>query len=120
MLEAGRLREQVDNHGRACTQVLFLSKVKLGFFHLPLVGTAWLVPSTAGDPACWNRFLQANKGAENTKEKSKQCFTVSVMQRLTAQMPCKVFFQGFCQVALMVTLCLSRQPNKMPADLFRV
>jgi hypothetical protein len=26
-------REQVENHGRACTQVLFLSKAELGFFH---------------------------------------------------------------------------------------
>jgi hypothetical protein len=39
--------------------------------------TAWLVPSTAEGPAlAENRFLlQAGKGAENTKEKSRQCFT---------------------------------------------
>jgi hypothetical protein len=37
--------------------------------------TAWLVPSTAEDPLAENRFLQARKGAENTKEKSRQCFT---------------------------------------------
>ncbi len=35
---------------------------------------AWLVPSTAEDPTCWKKFLQAGNGAENTKEKSKQCF----------------------------------------------
>jgi hypothetical protein len=66
--EAGRLREQVENHGRACTQVLYLRKAELGFFHFLetvtgwLVGTfswsedpstAWLVPSTAEDPTCW-------------------------------------------------------------------
>jgi len=37
---------------------------------------AWLVPSTAEDPTAENRFLQARKGAENTKEKSRQCFKV--------------------------------------------
>ncbi len=31
--EAGRGREHVENHGRACTQVLFLCKADLGFFH---------------------------------------------------------------------------------------
>ncbi len=29
---------------------------------------AWLVPSIAKDPLAENRFLQAGKGAENTKE----------------------------------------------------
>jgi len=28
-------------------------------------------------PLAENRFLQAGKGAENTKEKSRQCFTTS-------------------------------------------
>jgi hypothetical protein len=51
--------------------------------------TDWLVPSTAQKipvkpgwylppqklPLAENRFLQAGKGAENTKEKSRQCFT---------------------------------------------
>ncbi len=51
---------------RACTQVLFLCKAELGFFHfLEIVtgwlvpsdvlenpSTAWLVPSTAEGPAC--------------------------------------------------------------------
>jgi hypothetical protein len=32
--EAGRPSEQFKNHGRACTQVLFLCKEELGFFSL--------------------------------------------------------------------------------------
>jgi len=53
--------------------------------------TGWLVPSTGQKnpaqpdwylksqkiPLAENRFLQASKGAENTKEKSRQCFTFS-------------------------------------------
>jgi hypothetical protein len=35
---------------------------------------AWLVPSTLAE----KRFLQASKGAENTKEKFRQCFTTYV------------------------------------------
>jgi hypothetical protein len=93
--EAGRPREQAENHGRACTKVLFLQKAELGFFHFfrnsdRLAGTfrcwsedpstAWRVPSTAQDPAFAEyRFLQAYKGAENSKEKSRQCFTNSEM-----------------------------------------
>jgi hypothetical protein len=53
--------------------------------------TGWLVPSAGQkipiQPSWWylppqkillaeNMFLQAGKGAENTKEKSRQCFTV--------------------------------------------
>jgi len=52
--------------GRACTQVLFLSKAELGIFHfLEIVAgwlvpfrwsedrsTVWLVPSTTEDPTC--------------------------------------------------------------------
>jgi len=34
----------------------------------------WLVPSTSENPTAENRFLQAGKGAENAKEKSRQCF----------------------------------------------
>jgi hypothetical protein len=37
---------------------------------------AWLVPSTTEDPTAENRFLQASQGAENTKEKSRPCFTL--------------------------------------------
>jgi len=31
--EAGRPKQQVENYERACTQVLFLRKAELGFFH---------------------------------------------------------------------------------------
>jgi hypothetical protein len=44
--------------------------------------TAWLVPPTQKIPLAENRFLQAGKGAENTKEKSRQCFTFTVRQLL--------------------------------------
>jgi len=83
--EAGRLRELVENHRRACTQVLFLSKEELEFFDLLEIVTGWLVPSTGQKipvqsawylprqtiPLAENRFLQAGNGAENTKEKSR-------------------------------------------------
>jgi hypothetical protein len=70
-------------------QVLFLSKAELGFFHFfrnsdSLAGTfrrsedhstAWLVPSTQQKILlAENRFLQAGKGSENTKKKSRQSF----------------------------------------------
>jgi len=32
--DADRLRDQVENHARACTEVHFLRKAELGFFHL--------------------------------------------------------------------------------------
>jgi hypothetical protein len=88
---------------RACTQVLFLRKAKLGFFHClensdrlastfrwsEDPSTAWLVPSTGQKipvqpswylrpqkiPLAENRFLQTGQGAENIREKSRQCFT---------------------------------------------
>jgi hypothetical protein len=83
--EAGRLREQVKNHGRASTQVLFLCKAELGFFHLLEIVTGYMVPSAGQkiqvQPGWYlppkkislakNGFLQAGKGAENTKEKSR-------------------------------------------------
>ncbi len=47
--EAGRSREQVENQGRACTQVLFLGKAELGFFHFLEIVTGWLVPSIGED-----------------------------------------------------------------------
>ncbi len=73
---------------RACTQVLFLGKVELGFFHFLEIVTGWLVPSIGQKipvqpgrylpwqkiPLAENKFLQADKGAKNTKEKSRQCF----------------------------------------------
>jgi hypothetical protein len=63
--KAGKPREQVKNHGRACTQDLF-HKAELGFFYflrnsdrLAITfclsedpNTARLVLSTAEDPAC--------------------------------------------------------------------
>jgi hypothetical protein len=63
-------REQVENHGRACTQVLFLGKAELGFFHF---FRDTFHPQKI--PLAENTFLQAGNGAKNTKEKSKQCFT---------------------------------------------
>ncbi len=87
--EAGRPREQVENHRRACTRVLFLREAELRYFHFLEIVTVWLVPSTGQNipvqpgwclppqkiPLGENRFLGAGKGAENTKEKSRQCFT---------------------------------------------
>jgi hypothetical protein len=46
-------------------QVLFLHKAELGFFHFLEIVTGWLVPSAG----------QKIPLAENTKEKSRQCFT---------------------------------------------
>jgi hypothetical protein len=60
------LREKVTNHGRACTQVLVLHKAEPGIFSLFInsdrladtfcwsedPSTAWLVRSTAENPAC--------------------------------------------------------------------
>jgi hypothetical protein len=43
--KAGRPREHVKNHGRASTQVLFLSKAELGSFHSLEIVTGWLAPS---------------------------------------------------------------------------
>jgi hypothetical protein len=81
MPEAGRPREQVENHGRACTQVLFQRKAKLEFFHFLEIVTGSLVPSAGQKisvqpswylppqkiPLAENRFLQASEGVENTK-----------------------------------------------------
>jgi hypothetical protein len=89
MPEASRPKEQVSNHGRACTPVLFLLKAELGFFHVLEIATGWLVPSAGQKspstawllpspqkiPLAENKFLHASKGDENTKEKSRQCFT---------------------------------------------
>ncbi len=83
----------VTRLGRACTQVLFQRKAKLEFFHFLEIVTGWLVPSAGQkipvQPSWYlppqktqlaeYRFLQAGKGAENTKEKSRQCFYSLVM-----------------------------------------
>jgi hypothetical protein len=49
--KVGRLREQVKNHGRACTQVFFPGKAELGFFHFLEIVIGWLVPWTKEDPS---------------------------------------------------------------------
>jgi hypothetical protein len=73
----------VPKAGRACTQVLFIGKGKLRFFHFLEIVTGWVVPSAGQKipvqrgwylppqkiPLSENRFLQTSKGAENTKEK---------------------------------------------------
>jgi len=85
--KAGRLKEQVENHRKASSiQVLFLRKAELEFFHFLEIVTSWylllirksqysLVGIFRKIPLAENRFLQAGKGAKNTKEKSRQCFT---------------------------------------------
>jgi len=74
---------------RACTQFLFLRKAELGFFleilRGPLVPSAgkkipvqpgWYFPQQK-IPLAENKFLRAGERAENTKEKSKLCFTIA-------------------------------------------
>jgi hypothetical protein len=63
----------------------FPTESRAGIFHFLEIVTGWLVPSTGQKiivPPGWylpplaeNGFLQSRKGAENTKEKSRQCFT---------------------------------------------
>jgi hypothetical protein len=118
--EAGRPREQVENHGRAYTQVLFLPQAELGFFHFLEIVTGWLVPSAGLKiplqpgwylppqkiPLAEIRFLQAGKGAENTKEKSRQCFAsalgssfcTNMLQEVTElQHPLAEISLGYCR-----------------------
>jgi hypothetical protein len=54
-----------------------MHKAEQGFFHFLEIVIGWLGPS-AGQKILLpeNRILQTPKGAENTKEKSRQCFTV--------------------------------------------
>jgi hypothetical protein len=72
--EAGWPRQQIENKGRACTHVLFLSKAELEFFSflkiVEIVQLGWYLPPQK-IPLAKNRFLQACKGAENTNEKSR-------------------------------------------------
>jgi hypothetical protein len=70
-------REKVENHGRACTHVLFLRKAELEFFHCLEIMTGWPVPSDGQKipvkrgwylspqkiPLAENRFLQTGNGA---------------------------------------------------------
>jgi len=64
--EASRPWEHVENHRRACTQVFFLCKAEL----VLSAGQKILLAE--------DRFLQAHKRAENTKEKSRRCFTCNL------------------------------------------
>jgi hypothetical protein len=90
--EAGRLREQVEIHGRASTHCSgpFPTESRPGVFSLfrnsdRLAGS--IFPWSKGwqcrlagtfhrrrSRFAENRFLQAGKAAENTNEKSRQCF----------------------------------------------
>jgi len=88
--EVSRPREQVENRGRAYTQVLFLCKAELGFFHILEIVTCWLVPSAGQKipvqprwylppqkvPLAENKFLQAGNRAKNTKEKVRAMLSV--------------------------------------------
>jgi hypothetical protein len=74
-------RSQITE-GPVLRSFLFLCKAELGFFHVLEIVTGWPVPSTDQKipvqpgwylppqkiPLVENRFLQAGKGAENTKE----------------------------------------------------
>jgi hypothetical protein len=64
-----RPREQVENHGRVYLVPSAGQKIP--------VQPGWYLPPQKILLA-ENRFLQTRKGAENTKEKSRQCFTVGV------------------------------------------
>jgi hypothetical protein len=75
VLEASRPREQVENHDGLVLRSFSSIKKSSGFFPFLGIVTGRLVPSIAKDPLVENRFLQVGKGAENTKEKSRQCFT---------------------------------------------
>jgi hypothetical protein len=93
-------REHVKKQGRTCTQVLFPPKAELGFFHFLEIVTGWLVPSVGQKlpvPPGWylplrkiplaeNRFLHADKEADNTKEKSSGALR-SVMHLLKLLFP---------------------------------
>ncbi len=92
---------------RASTQVLFLRKAELAFFHFLEIVTGWLVPSPGQKipvqpgwylplqkiPQSGNSFLQVGKGAENTKEKFRAVLYVSEMSSHTTVL-------GFMQLNL--------------------
>jgi hypothetical protein len=64
----------------------------------------WLVPSTTEDPTAENKFLQPGKGAENTKEKSRQCFTLWEFSKRVFQF--LLSFVAHCKkIATKGTLC---------------
>jgi predicted adenine nucleotide alpha hydrolase (AANH) superfamily ATPase len=72
----------------ACTQVFFLSKAELVLFS-----------AAQKIPLAENRFLQALKRAENTKEKSRRCFT------------CNLFVSQEC-----TDMCKKKKNQKMGID----
>ncbi len=86
-------RAQISNQRRVYTEVLFLHKAELGFFHfLEIVrgwlvigttlrssedpSTAWQVPSsTTKDPACWKHVSSGQvRDLKIQRKKSRQCF----------------------------------------------
>jgi hypothetical protein len=105
---------------RASTHVLFLRKAELGFFLFLEIVTGWLVPCAGQKipvqpgwylppqkiPLAENRFLQA--GAENTKEKSRQCFTtLRNIQHLIMNLAMLYFFSFPFLLTLSITFGFS-------------
>jgi hypothetical protein len=86
-------RAQISNQRRVCTQVLFLHKAELGFFHFLEIVRGWLVvgtfrpskdpstarqvPSTSEDPACWKQVSSDRQG--NWKYKGEIQAVLSVL-----------------------------------------
>jgi hypothetical protein len=83
--KACRPREKVKNHGRACTEVLFLGTQSWVFSLFRnsdrLAGAfrwsedpsiAWLVPSTAEDPLAENRFFRQVRELKMQRKKAKK------------------------------------------------
>ncbi len=106
---------------RASTQVLFLRKAELGFFHFLQIVTGWLVPCAGQKipvqpgwylppqkiPLAENRFLQAGNGAENTKEKSRQRFTTLKNIQLIMNLAMLYFFSFPFLLTLSITFGFS-------------
>ncbi len=67
----------LEHHGRSSTQVLFLGKAELGFFHFLEIGCDNLARTFRCRRSCLLKtgFLgHVPKRAESTKEKSRRCF----------------------------------------------
>jgi hypothetical protein len=73
VLEASKPREQVKNHGRDCTKVLFLRKTNRAGWYLPLVRRSQY--SLACSFRC--RRSCVLKTGFFRQEKSRQCFTLT-------------------------------------------
>ncbi len=69
MPEAGRPREQVENRGKGLYSGPSPTESRAGIFSL----------FRNSERLAENRFLKAGKAAENTKEKSRQCFTYHLL-----------------------------------------